>query len=295
MSPKLQINPLRVSDIPLVTEWARVEGFAPGAGDLGIYRHTDRQGLWVGWLDGQPIGCIAGVRYNNDYGFVGLFLVIPEFRGNGYGVQLWKHALNHLSNIPCIGLEAAINRIDDYSRWGFRTSSTTTRWQLLVSSINREDDLSIKDETGLCILEGKQIPSKAVQIYDARREPSPRPHFLSDWLRHPSGKVLALIDHEGICHGFGRIRPCLLKSGDGWRIGPLLADTPRLAHLLLVNLLISHPGTVILDSPGLNPNVIPLLTSLRFNILSKTIRMYRGFQPPTSMSEVYGLACLELG
>ena len=71
----LIIRPLRPADISLVTDWARSEGFAPGKGDVRIYRHTDRQGLWVGWLGGKPIGCIAGVKYNEAYGFIGLFLV----------------------------------------------------------------------------------------------------------------------------------------------------------------------------------------------------------------------------
>ena len=92
----LKIRPLQRADIPLVTHWSRKEGFAPGAGDVGIYRHTDRQGLWVGWLGNKPIGCIAGVRYNAAYGFIGLFLVIPEQRGHGYGVQLWKHAATQI-------------------------------------------------------------------------------------------------------------------------------------------------------------------------------------------------------
>ena len=57
--------------------------------------------------------------------------------------------------------------------------------------------------------------SEVVQIYDAKREPSPRPHFLSDWLNHPAGTVLALVDSNRNCYGFGRIRPCLLQNGQG--------------------------------------------------------------------------------
>ena len=107
MNSFLKIRPLKRSDISRVTTWARLEGFAPGVGDLSIYRHTDRQGLWVGWLGNEPIGCIAGVSYNSDYGFIGLFLVVPEHRGHGYGIELWKHAIDHLSDLRCIGLEAA--------------------------------------------------------------------------------------------------------------------------------------------------------------------------------------------
>ncbi len=297
MTSPLTIRPLKESDIPKVTEWARVEGFTPGTGDLSIYQHTDRQGLWIGSLDKEPIGCIAGVRYNAEYGFIGMFLVIPEQRGKGYGVELWKQALKHLVDVPCIGLEAAPERVEDYSRWNFVPSSSTTRWQfevddnLLFSLGNVNENYS----DGMVFVEGDSIPSNAIEIYDALREPSPRPHFLRDWLNHPSGKVLCLIDHLGLCHGFGRIRPCLLKEGVGWRIGPLLADTPILAELLLKKLLYRHPGIVLLDSPGLNLFAEKLFKKIGFNAISHTVRMYRGKQPPISMDEVYGLACLELG
>ncbi len=250
----------------------------------------------MGWLGNTPIGCIAGVRYNASYGFIGLFLVIPDQRGNGYGVELWKHALNHLIDLPCIGLEAALDRVSDYSQWGFKHSSVTTRWQCIGNGDSSFNFITEHiDLEGLMILEDKDIPSNVVQSYDAMREPSPRPHFLADWLNHPAGKVLALVDANGRCHGFGRIRPCLLKEGEGWRIGPLLADTPKLAGLLLIHLLRKHSGVILLDTPGLNPFVKALLDTLGFEKLSNTIRMYKGDQPPINMHDVYGLACLELG
>ena len=292
------IRYLRNNDISLVTKWARNEGFSPGTEDVFIYRHTDRQGVWVGCLNEHPIGCIAGVRYNEDYGFIGLFIVSKKYRGNGYGIQLWKHALEHLQNLSCIGLEAAPDRIKDYSLWGFKPSSKTTRWQMNTSVqnsfLNKIENYSYKDFL-LTIHEGSSIPNKAVQEYDAKREPTPRPHFLSDWLTNTSGNVLALLDQYGSCHGFGRIRPCLLTDGLGWRIGPLLADSPKLAEILLIKLIASHSGIILVDSPGLNPSADVIFESLGFTSISETYRMYKGDQPTVPMDDVYGLACLELG
>ncbi len=296
MKTSLAITPLESSDISQVTLWARVEGFAPGVGDVDIYRHTDRQGLWLARLDNKPVGCISGVRYNSNYGFIGMFIVAPPYRGNGYGLALWKHSLEYLNDLPCIGLEAAPDRIKDYSNWGFLPSSSTTRWEWKGNSnlLSEEWDL-YRERHGLQLFEGESISARAVQDYDAYREPSPRPHFLSDWLQHPAGTVLALGDRNGQCHGFGRIRPCLLNKGKGWRIGPLLADTPKLAELLLRHLINQHPGVVLIDSPGANPYSQKLLNGIGFHSVSNTMRMYRGAQPPISLNEVYGLACLELG
>ncbi len=294
MPSPLTIRPLQSADIATITGWARQEGFAPGVGDVAIYRQTDRQGLWVGWLGDEPVGCIAGVRYNASYGFIGLFLVVPAQRGRGYGVQLWRHALQHLADVPCIGLEAAPDRIDDYAVWGFAPASPTTRWQRLAAD-GAPLPPPAAPEPPWCLLEGDAIPAAALQRFDAEREPSPRPHFLRQWLRHPAGTVLALVDRAGACHGFGRVRPCLLADGEGWRVGPLVADSPAAARALLEGLLQRHPGTVLIDAPGANAAAAPLLASLGFAPVSRTLRMYRGVPPAVSLADVYGLACLELG
>jgi len=82
--------------------------------------------------------------------------------------------------------------------------------------------------------------------------------------------VLALVDAQQQCHGFGRIPPCLLRQGSGWRIGPLLADSPALSERLLRGLLQRHQGVVLLDGLGANPAA----GSLRFWGVSTS--------PPTS-------------
>ena len=199
--------------------------------------------------------------------------------------------MEHLADPPCIGLEAAPDRVGDYAHWGFVPASPTTRWQ----AISDGSTAAPPSAEGWQLLTGGAIPERAVQWFDAQREPSPRPHFLSQWLQHPAGSVLALIDADGSCHGFGRIRPCLLERGEGWRIGPLMAETPAAAELLLRGLLHRHPGVVLIDAPGANASATPLLERLQFRPVGTTVRMYRGEAPAVSLRDVYGLACLELG
>mgnify|MGYP001162300483 CR=1 FL=1 len=292
---KFSIRSFEQQDSGAITDWAKTEGFIPGLGDIGIYSNTDNQGIWLGCIGQKPIGSIAGIKYNKSYAFIGLFIVLKEYRGNGYGVALWQHALNYLDGVECIGLEAAPSRIKDYSKWGFNLSSKTTRWQLDNNFDLLPTGFYNEPLYDLEVVDGRALPGKAVEIYDAQREASPRPHFLSDWLSHPLGKVSTVLDPNGMCHGFGRIRPCLLKDGEAWRIGPLLADTPPIAEMLLRNLLNKHNGKIFLDTPGLNPYAPFLLESLGFESISNTFRMYKGLQPPVQMNQIYGLACLELG
>tara|TARA_B100001109_G_scaffold202569_1_gene169438 strand:- start:222 stop:407 length:186 start_codon:yes stop_codon:yes gene_type:complete len=46
-------------DLHKVTDWAKLEGFAPGMDDISIYKNTDKQGVWVGCLNNIPVGSIA--------------------------------------------------------------------------------------------------------------------------------------------------------------------------------------------------------------------------------------------
>ena len=292
MNNQYTIRPLEITDIKLVTEWARKEGFAPGIEDVDIYRNTDKQALWIASLDNKPIGTIVGIRYNLIYGFVGLFIVDKDYRGQGYGIPLWKHVLNYMNDLDCIGLEAAPSRVDDYSKWGFKESSITTRWRYLSNGFDINED---SDLNGLHLLDETDITNNLIQTYDAMKEETPRPHFLSDWMFHKSGNVIALVDDNWNCLGFGRIRPCLLQKGQGWRIGPLIADKPEYAQILLRRLLSKHPGFIYIDSPGLNPLCKKVFYNMGFTNHSYTVRMYKGQLPRISLSDIYGLACLELG
>lgn len=56
-----------------------------------------------------------------------------------------------------------------------------------------------------------------------------------------------------------------------------------------------HPGVVLIDAPGANPQATPLLQRLGFAVVGETLRMVRGVLPPVPLTDVYGLACLELG
>ena len=115
-------------------------------------------------------------------------------------------------------------------------------------------------------------------------------------MKNSHGHVSAIVDNNGMCHGFGRIRPCVLEDNEqGWRIGPLLADTPPLAELLIRELVGDLDTQILLDCSNMNPYANYLLSSLGFEEISKTYRMYKGIQPPCPMNQVYGLACLELG
>lgn len=296
------IREMGAGDLAPVTDWARREGFCPGPGDVAIMRHADRRGGWVGCLKGVPIGCVFGVRYDASFGFIGLFLVTPEHRGQGYGVALWRKALDHLSHVACVGLEAAPERVRDYGLWGFQPAHQTVRWSLPAQQPPgwpRAQCLSTELPHGFQVVDARTVSEPVVTAYDARHEATPRPLFLREWLQPatPGDTVLVVLDEWGCCRGFARIRAALLpqQGSLGWRIGPWMADHQALAGCLLDRLCGERQGPVLVDAPHTNPRAQRLLADRGFQPTGHTIRMYRGEPRGIPIQDIYGLACLELG
>ena len=292
----LEIRAFQDADLNFITQLARQEDFAPGVGDIAIYANTGNQGVWLAWQNDKPVGCIAAVKYNPDYGFIGLFVVHPDHRGRGVGKRLWEHALTSLADVTCIGLEAAPAMVEFYKREGFRRDSITTRRQhLCLEESSTHPSSRLLHRNDITVVPLGNISIDAVQAYDERHEISPRPHFLEQWLNHRAGDVFVAMDATQQCHGYVRIRPCLLPIGQGWRIGPLMAEEPGIASLLLSNAMDRHKGIILIDTPGHNRSARTVAGAKGFRRMGATHRMYRGSLDNGHDQNIYGLACLELG
>ena len=88
-----RIRALSRDEMSLPIEWAALEGWNPGLHDAACFYAADPGGFLVGELDGEPVGCISAVKYGSEFGFIGLYIVRPEFRGRGFGIQLWRAAM----------------------------------------------------------------------------------------------------------------------------------------------------------------------------------------------------------
>ncbi|MDD2661174.1 MAG: GNAT family N-acetyltransferase [Methylococcales bacterium] len=260
--------------------WAEQEGWRPGINDAGHFYPTDSQGFFMGFLDDEPIGSISAVAYDNSFGFIGLYIVRPDFRHQGYGMALWNTAMQHLQDRN-IGLDGVIAQQKNYSKSGFKLAYRNLRFQTKGAGhkLEHSDLVSLS-----------AIPFAKVLAYDCF--PAPRPAFLKSWIKQRQGNALGMVVNQQLV-GFGVIRACHQSH----RIGPLFADEPAYAETLLNALLAFAPAEtfVFIDVPEVNRDALSLVEQYRMPLVFEAARMYSKVNPSLDLNKIYGISTLELG
>lgn len=268
------------SDADFVIGLAAGEGWNPGLNDADCFYHTDPNGFFIGELDGEPIGCISAVAYGDKFGFIGLYVVRPEYRGRGYGIRLWNSALEYLGDRN-IGLDGVLAQQDNYRKSGFRLAYRNVRYEgQAVRGGKYENIVSLKS-----------LPFDDVVGYDANIFPARRQEFLRRWISQPGSTALGYVD-DGKLKGYGVIRQCL----NGHKIGPIFADHEIAAENLCHALSNTVQGQAIfLDVPEVNSAGVALAKQLEMRPVFETARMYTKEADLSQLYRVYGVTTFELG
>lgn len=202
-----------VKELGTVLDWAAAEGWNPGLADAPCFYAADPAGIVVGELDGRLVSAISAVRYGADFGFVGLYLVHPDFRGRGFGWATWQQALAPLAGRN-LGLDGVVAQQAAYAKSGFAKAHRSVRYRI--------------DGGGGRVPEGGgggtigPDAMRAVAAFDRRFFPAERTAFLEAWLTQP-GVQTSCVEENGRIRAYGVMRRCR----EGWKIGPLFAEARR--------------------------------------------------------------------
>ena len=273
------VRRMTAADLELALDWAAAEGWNPGLHDAHCFYAADPDGFFLGELDGVPVGSISAVRYGPGFGFLGLYIVKPERRGQGFGLALWRTALDRLAD--CVaGLDGVVAQQENYRKSGF---------ELAFRTIRQRREGGGEAPAGLTDL--RAIPAQEIARYDGRAFPAPRRAFLEAWIGQPQAVALGAKDGTRL-KGYGVLRPCR----EGFKIGPLFADDERTADRLLAALMAGAPGApVFLDTPEANPAAVALAARFGMTSVFETARMYRNGAPEMRLDRCFGLTTFELG
>ena len=121
------IDTATLEEVELAVAWAAREGWNPGFSDARAFYAQDPGGFFMGKLRGEPLGCISCVKYPWNFAFIGFYIVRPECRRKGYGLRLWKHALEYGSGCS-LGLDGVPAQQENYAKSGFQLAYRNIRW-----------------------------------------------------------------------------------------------------------------------------------------------------------------------
>ncbi len=276
------IGRMNKDEVGLAIEWAADEGWNPGLHDAECFYMADPNGFFLGKLSGQPIGCISAIAYDATFGFIGLYIVKPEFRGRGFGLQLWSEAMRYLGSRN-VGLDGVVAQQDNYGKSGF---------QLAYRNIRCQGSRFSEPPAPSNIVHLSALPFENVVAFDRAFFPAPRREFLKQWIHQPDARVLGIIGDSGQMVGYGVIRTCRM----GFKIGPLFAKDERIAESLLLSLAEYASGApVFLDIPEVNPAAVALVKRYNMKSVFETARMYTHGEPALPLHQIFGVTTFELG
>jgi GNAT superfamily N-acetyltransferase len=281
----LQIRNMTRAEVDELVEWAAREGWNPGLHDAEIFWQTDPDAYVAAELDGEMIGGGAITSYDGKFGFMGFFIVRPEYRGRGFGNSLWhirkERLLNRLEPGAAIGMDGVFDMQAYYARGGFVFSHRDIRFQ--STGVDSRPDASI--------VPLQEVPFDAVLAYDSQCFPAPRPAFMKAWISQPDSLALGVVEDDRLA-GFGVIRRCR----EGCKIGPLFVDDAICAEKLYTALIGLAPGEpVFLDAPENNPAATALARKFDMQEVFGCARMYLGPTPSVASDRIFGVTTFELG
>ena len=271
------------AEIAIAMDWAAAEGWNPGLHDAQAFAVPDPEGFFLAVQDGLPTATISAVRYNQEFGFIGFYIVRRDLRGQGRGRAIWNQAMAHLRGC-CIGLDGVIEQVETYRKSGFTLAHRNIRFG--ASRPVRQEPAP-----GTIILDAAKLPPESLAAFDRGCFQAPRDAFLRAWLNLP-GHIGRAVVRDGTLAGYAVLRPCR----QGSKIGPLFADDEAAARALLTALLSVAPlGPVFLDIPEPNQRAAAIARDAGMAPVFETARMYSAPPPATDVARIYGITSFELG
>lgn len=268
-------------ELDQAVELAASEGWNPGLHDADCFYEADPAGFFVAMADGEPVGSVSAVAYDDKFGFAGFFIVKKEWRENGIGHLLAGAALEHLGSRNT-GIDAVVDMQEKYESIGFELAYSSARFR----GIARD---TAADHGSLVPL--SELDFEALAGFDNRFFPAKRDRFLRCWIDMADSLGLASV-RDGKIVGYGVLRKC----GTGHKFGPLFAESVATAQTLFDALAASvKGGKIFLDVPLPNSDAVELAVARGMSVVFETGRMYNGGTPDLPIDKIFGITSFELG
>ncbi|MDA1316036.1 MAG: GNAT family N-acetyltransferase [Acidobacteria bacterium] len=275
------IRRMTTDDIPAGMRLKETANWNQTAQDWENVLALEPQGCWVYEAEGKIVGSTTAVTYGEDLAWIGMVLVLPEYRGRGIARALMEHALRYLDarGVKCVKLDATDMGRPLYERLGFVEETSIERWAGTLNPTSPPDDLPVPaalvDVEPIAALDRAAFGADRSRLLGRLSETFPQDaHYL------PGGYLMG---RPGVREYF---------------LGPCVADHAAGARRLIAHCLSQYATTrMFWDLLPANQDAVDLARSFGFEPQRKLARMTLkgGVCQPGNVSQVFAAAGFEYG
>jgi GNAT superfamily N-acetyltransferase len=275
----VRLRQMTREEADIVIDWAADEGWNPGLHDADAFFQTDPSGFFAIEAGKNLAGSVSFVRYNDEFMFGGLFIVHPDYRGKGIGRAILNFTREYAADYN-LGIDGVFTMQPVYQKAGFKFAYRNIRFEGVGGG---------KIDSSLTIL--RKVPFPRVLVYDSLHYPAVRENFLKHFIYQLDSTGFAAVEGDSLS-GYGFIRKCR----NGYKIGPLFADSEEIAEMIYSALAsVAGQEPIFLDVPELNKAAVALAQSHGMKEVFGTARMYTKKVPKLPLDQIFGVTTFELG
>jgi len=258
----MHISQMTAEDIGFAVSMTDLEGWGNTTADFERLIYFEPKGCFVARIDGRRAGMITTTTYG-EYAFMGSLIVDANFRRQGIGEALMRHAMAYLDDkgIKGIELDGTFQGVPLYRKLGFKDKYLSLR--LRRPSDNGQPAFS----------KAKDYSTEEILSFDRIMTGLDRDRILSRFIEEFPDSVY--LSGKERLNGYGLISP---RTGKTKAIGPVVAETEDIAERIIdemiernraFDLTIGLPGIVSYD-------LVSFLIGHDFEYSAPSLRMYYG-------------------
>lgn len=240
-------------------------------------------------LTGRVISMCGATLFNPAAAFIGFYATRPEYHGLGIGIKCWRKVLDYIGSDRNIGLCAAPPQVKMYrDKAGFVHPDPFN--MLCCDGRPQIENLVVRSLEGVAV-ELAEAHFDEIAKYDGRVVNLNRERLLKLSFAEPDTLTLAAIDtaSQSIV-GYASLKPSNVGKS---MLGPLYANSPQIAELLVYGLLTQFAGDasevawMCLDG---NQSAVELASRLGLHVHGPAPRLFtKEVPPPADIDKVFGI------
>lgn len=279
----MRIDRLRSTDLDAAVGLSRAAGWNQVRTDWRRLLESPDARCFAGRVDGDLVATSTAITYDERVCWIGMVLVHPDHRRQGYGSAITERAVDHgESTAESVGLDATDAGRPLYHDLGFVDVTDVERYSGVLTGAG---DAPRVDRIG-----GDR---DAVADFDTKRCGVRRDSLLDALLDEPETTGIVVEGNQGT-DGYGGY--AVLRPGrKHWQLGPVVADSDAALDALLTAAAAELDGeSVLVDC--LRKDAGDLFAERGLSVDRTLTRMsYRREEPLLCDDAVYAAAGLELG